>query len=170
MAAHTQSSILSGLPMALIGVVIVVIALLFMVWPPDFEGSFPTDNVSHWARLMGEDSPSERPVVRTDYYAVRRGVDALAYYMVFQSLVAIGGLALFADRHMYILLIISGLFGVVYAGALGLVIGPMIAAVGYAFILLSGILGWYSNKGSEIKRSTYPINREVASQVVREDR
>ncbi len=122
----------------------VVLALLYAAWPPDFVAPFPMENVSHWDRMTGNDMPDNRIVDRTDGYAIRRGIDALAYYTVFQAIVAVIGLAWTGDRNMYILLVISGLFGIAYSASLGIVIGPLIASVGYALILWSGIFGLYS--------------------------
>lgn len=170
MQNQPQAPILSGLPMALLGVALVMVALLFSAWPPDFEDSLLNDNVSHWARLTGNDAPPERIVMRPDFYPIRRGIDALAYYMLFQSLLAIAGLALSSDRHMYILLIISGVFGVVYAGSMALVIGPMIAAVGFALILWTGLFGWFSSGHTLPQTQSYRNSIEVTPQVVREER
>lgn len=136
--------ILANLPITLLGVALVVWALVDTAWPADFVSAFPSDTVSHWERLTGNDAPEDRIVQRSGGYAIRRGVDALAYYMVFQSIVAIIGLAWFNDRNMYVLLLISGVFGVAYSASLGITIGPLIAAVGYGLILWSGVLGLYS--------------------------
>lgn len=141
---HRQNLILANLPITLVGVALVVFALLEAAWPPDFVAPLPVETVSHWERMTGNDMPANRIVERREGYAIRRGIDALAYYTVFQSVVAVVGLAWSGDRNMYVLLVISGLFGVAYAASLGIIIGPLIAAVGYALILWSGIFGMYS--------------------------
>lgn len=140
--------------MALLGGAIVILALLFMSWPPDYDNPFPYENVSHWARMTGNDAPDGRAVARPSFYAVRRGLDALAYYMVFQSLVAIVGLAVVNDRNMYVLLIISGVYGIVYGGALGIALAPLTVAIGYAFILWAGIFGFYATATGPTKKQS----------------
>lgn len=144
-----QLAILSGLPIALVGIFVVVLSLLYMAWPPDFKNVPYGYSVSHWDRMTGADAPEGETVERPTGYAVRRGLDALAYYMVFQSLVAIAVLAWVGDRTMYMLLIVSGGYGIIYTASTGLLIGPILAAVGYGMVLWLGILGWSASTSIE---------------------
>ncbi len=158
---HHQQ-VLAGLPMALLGIFIVVLALLYMAWPPDFKDAPFNFTVSHWDRMAGSDVPAGQTVERPSAYPIRRGLDALAYYMVFQSLVAVAMLAWMGDRTMYLLLVVSGGYGMVYAASSGLYIGPIVAAVGYGMVLWSGILGWSASTSFERANSKFE-NIEVSS-------
>ncbi|PJF45207.1 MAG: hypothetical protein CUN55_00120 [Phototrophicales bacterium] len=148
-----QQAVLAGLPIGLMGVLLVVLALLYMAWPPNFKNAPSSYTVSHWDRMAGTDTPEGQNVERPSGYIIHQGLDALAYYMVFQSLVAIGGLAWTGDRSMYLLLMVSGSYGIIYTASLGLVIGPIVAAVGYGMVLWLGILGWSAHTSKESSTS-----------------
>lgn len=141
-SSSLHAGVLSSLPITLIGVTIVVFSLLYAAWPPDYLDAHFTATVSHWDRLTGNDVPVGQTVERPSSYAIRRGLDALAYYMVFQSLVAVSVLAWAADRTMYLLLLVSGGYGIIYAASMGLHIGPILTVIGFAMVLWSGLLGW----------------------------
>ena len=143
-----RDTILFSLPLSIIGLFIVVYALLNAAWPPDYEGAAFQRGVSHIDRLMGDDAPEDVTIEieRSDGYRLRRVLDVLIYYMVLQSIVAIIGLAWLTERYLYGLLLVSGLYGMIYAATLGNVIGPILIIVGFALVLWGAVLGWLTTR------------------------
>jgi uncharacterized membrane protein len=143
--------ILASLPLVIVGLLIVIFALLNAAWSPDYEGAaHRNQRVSHWQRLGGDDLPEDRlpdqEFERSSGYRVRRTLDALIYYMVFQAIVAVVGLALLNDRRLLLLLFISSIYGILYAVSMGIVIGPLLTIVGFALVLFSTIFGWLTSE------------------------
>ncbi len=138
------SSILVNLPLMIIGLLLVVIALLEGAWPADYENA-RYHYVSHWDRLTGNDAPDNLEVNRETGYYIRRTLDTIIYFMVLQGVVAVVGLAWLNERNLYLLLIVSGVYGILYAAGTGLVIGPILTATGFALVLWGAALGYSIN-------------------------
>lgn len=143
--------ILASLPLVIIGLLIVIFALLNAAWSPDYEGAtFSNHRVSHWQRLGGNDLPEDslpdEEFERPSGYRLRRTLDALIYYMVFQAIVAVIGLALLNDRRLLFLLFISSIYGILYGVSMGIVIGPLLTIMGFALVLFSTIFGWFTSE------------------------
>lgn len=142
MKSEQRGTILVSLPLVLVGLLVVVFALLQAAWPADYKNA-SYHYVSHWERLTGNDAPSE--VEREAGYNIRRTLDTLIYYMVLQSIVAVIGLAWLNERNLYLLLMVSGVYGILYAAGLGLVIGPILTAAGFGLVLWGATLGYSIN-------------------------
>ncbi len=148
---HQRSMILISLPLVILGLLIVIFALVNAKWSADYKGAeFSRERVSHWQRLSGNDLPedplSDEEYERTDGYRLRRTLDALIYYMVFQAIVAVVGLALLNDRRLFLLLFISSIYGILYAASMGIIIGPLLTITGFALVLFNAILGWFTSE------------------------
>lgn len=145
-----RDTILFSLPLSIIGLFIVVYALLNAAWPPDYVDAPDQPGVSHIRRLLGDDAPKDLPatieVKRSDGYQLRRVLDALIYYVVLQGIIAVVGLAWLTERYLYGLLVVSGLYGTIYAATLGNVIGPILTIVGFALVLWGAVLGWLTTR------------------------
>ena len=142
---------LFSLPLILMGLFLVVVALLFAAWPANYQDPPRSHFVSHWERLTGNDLPENiTEVERTGNYRIRRTLDAVIYYMVIQGIIAIIGLAWLEERFLYWLLMVSGLYGVVYAMGIGLIIGAMITLVGSTLILWGAIIGWLAANNTKV--------------------
>ncbi|NDJ86059.1 MAG: hypothetical protein GYB66_09250 [Chloroflexi bacterium] len=140
-------TIWASLPLMVIGLFICLYALVNAAWPPDYANALPDASVSHRDRLIGNDKPEDvESVERETGYQIRRFLDALAYFMLIQSVVAIVGLAWFTERALYLLLMVSGLYGVLYAAGLGNIIGPILFAGGFALVLWVAVLGWFATR------------------------
>ncbi len=143
------TTIMVGLPLMIVGLFIVVFALVNAPWPADFKDARNDQAVSHWQRMTGNDIPEELlqfGVERASGLRIRRILDALMYYMVFQAIVAIVGLAWIGERGLYWLLMISGIYGILYAAWLGILVGPILASCGFALVLWGAVFGWFSTQ------------------------
>ena len=159
---HQWSMILASLPLVIVGLLIVIFALLNAAWPPDYVGSeFRNQRVSHWQRLGGSDLPEDvlpdQEFERSSGYRIRRTLDALIYYMVFQAIVAVIGLAILNDRRLFFLLFISSVYGIFYAASMGIIIGPLLTITGFALVLFSTVLGWFTSENHYSATSTEKI-------------
>jgi hypothetical protein len=70
----------------------------------------------------------------------------MAYFAVVQAIVAMIGLTLMGERYLYLLPMVSGLFGLIYSAMLGLIIGPILFATGSALVLVGGIMGFLTTR------------------------
>jgi hypothetical protein len=145
--AQERSAILASLPLVIVGLFLVMFALVNAKWPPDYLDAPYGQAVSHWQRLTGDDAPAPpggQPleVTRPTGYELRRFLDALVYFAVLVGLGSVIGLAWLGERLFYLPLMVVGLYGLCYAAGIGLSIGPMLAAAGFAPVFLGAMLGW----------------------------
>jgi hypothetical protein len=147
-----RGAIIASLPVLALGVFLMIFALVNAVWPADYVNATMNDTASHWERLTSEDEPDtpegqEPPEVeRYGNHTVRRVVDGMAYFAVVQAIVAMIGLTLMGERYLYLLPMVSGLFGLIYSAMLGLIIGPILFATGSALVLVGGIMGFLTTR------------------------
>ena len=138
-----------GLPPIWLGLLLVILALVKGVWPPDYVDRSPTHHVAHDQRMLGQDAPpGTEKVERRAGYIIFRVFDALVYLAIAQIL--IGSVAIWRtnDRFYWLMVAIAGLYGLVYAAASGLVIGAQVAFFGFCSIFLASGLGWISTGNS----------------------
>lgn len=141
-----RGPIWASLPLMIFGLFLVAFALFNAAWPPDYVDPIFGQTVSHWKRTMGNDAPlingEPAKVERPPAYEARRVVDGLAYVSLVMATLLLLGLAWVGERIFFLPLMVIGLYGLCYSVGLGIVIGPMLAAAGYAPVFLGSVLGW----------------------------
>lgn len=142
--------LLVNVPLILVGLAIVVYAVLSAAWPSDFVNARRDQTVSHQERLTGHDRPADLPseiaLQRKPGYQLRRVLDGLVYYVIIQAALAIIGLVLYGERSLYLLLMVSGIYGIAYTAGLGVsTVGPILSASGFALLLWGAVLGWLTS-------------------------
>lgn len=145
-------ALLANLPVISIGLLLMFFALLMSPFPPDYVGAPFGETVSHMDRLQGNDVPAEvENVERPPRYTLRRLIDGMMYIAIIQGILAIVGIGILAERNLYLLLIVTGFFGVVYSAFLGLVFGPILLGTGSAIVLWGSTLAWATSRPLEIQ-------------------
>lgn len=145
-----KPAVLVNLPLILVGTAIVVYAVINAAWPSDFVNAPYNQTVSHQDRLTGHDRPAdwpvETPLPRKSGYQLRRVLDGLVYYVLIQAVMAVIGLLIYGQRNFYLLLMVSGVYGIAYVAGLGVsTVGPLLSAGGFALILWGAVLGWLTS-------------------------
>lgn len=136
----------SSYTLIVIGLLLVMVALVRGKWPADFVNANRGQLVTHQQRLLGEDlPPGVEEVERRPGYLVFRVMDALLYLALAQ--VMVGLIALFRHYDVFFvgMIALAGLYGMIYAAQLGLVVGPQLSFTGFSFIFVASGLELLSN-------------------------
>jgi uncharacterized membrane protein len=143
-------------PLLFVGITLVVIALGLAPWRPDYQNPLPNQTVSHQARLVGRDTPPKmEDVERRPNYWLHRGLDGLVYLALGQMMLCTLALVRTGDRFYLLLILAASLYGMIYAAAQGLVVGPQMTFIGFSAIFFAVVLEWLVNTTTEVKDESH---------------
>lgn len=143
--------------MTVIGTGLVILALVAGPWPPDLLNARPGYTVSHQQRLLGKDAPEDAAEVeRKPGYLLFRVFDGLVYVALSLVVIAMLALVFWRSRLFLMLMMVAGSYGAVYAMALGLIVGPQMAFVGFSCIFFAAVISWITTGEAH---GTYPVTQ-----------
>ncbi len=127
----------SLMPIVLVGFLIVLVALLFLLWPVDSG----TRTMQHLARII---APGD-----TEFGLARRLLDLGIYVVVMIGFAFL--LAAWRDskRNALIGLMAIGILGTAYGSGMALYAGPMCSICGFLLILFGGLVAWAASSPAE---------------------
>jgi hypothetical protein len=146
-APERRRALLAGVPVILVGLLLVTVAMLKAPWPSDPLSLFNT-TVRYSERLRGLPNAAES---KTPEWYGRRVFDGLALGLLVIGYISVGLIIWTNEWRALIVLVLVGVGGVLYGGSIGLYVGPILTTGGFALVLFGAGLNLTSQTLIETK-------------------
>jgi hypothetical protein len=141
--AASSAVIRSLMPIVLIGFILVLLALLFLLWPAGSQGDDRRGAVQHLARML---MPGEG-----GFNLARIFVDLGIYVVVVIGIGFLVSAWRSGRRNVLVGLMVVGILGIAYASGMGLYAGPAVSICGFMFILFGGLVAWAASSADRLE-------------------
>ncbi len=148
-APERRRALLVGVPVILLGLLLVTVAMLKAPWPSDPASLYNT-TVSYSERLQGKSVISAAETRTPDWYG-RRVFDGLALGLLVTGYFSVVLMIWSNEWRALILLVLLGMGGTLYGGSVGLYAGPILTTGGFALVLFGAGLNLISQTHIEKK-------------------